>query len=132
VRYLLLTLLGVALTAQGVNGSWSSSAVGGRVSVGQQLLVSRPLAPPGPLPAAARVTRIAWRIELLDPPPPGLRIKLCTPSLCFPLASLSGAQPITQPLSPGETFRFLYSVESRGVLTPALQVVSNRLTLNYR
>jgi len=132
VRYLPLTLLAVALTAQAVNGSWSGSAAGGRVSVGQQLLVSRPISPPGPLPAAARVTRIAWRIELLDPPPPGLRIKLCAPSACFALASLSGVQPVTRPLSPGDTFRFIYWVESRGALTPALQVVSNRLTLNYR
>lgn len=127
-----MTLLCAALTAQAAGGSWSASSVGGRVSVGQQLLVSRPLAPPSPLPAAARVTRIAWRIDLLDAPPPGLRIKLCAPARCFSLAGLSGALAVTQPLSPGETFRFLYSVESRGALAPALQVVSNRLTLNYR
>lgn len=132
VRTLPLAGLCVALTAQAVSGSWSASSVGGRLTVGHQRLVSRPLRPPEALPAAARVTRIAWRIELLDPPPPGLRIMLCAPARCLPLAGLAGAQPVTPPLSPAATFRFLYEVERPGALAPALQVVSNRLTLNYR
>lgn len=132
MKYLPLTLLFVTLAGQATSGSWSTSSVGGSVSVGNQILVSRPLSASGTLPASAAVTRFAWRVELLSPPPPGLRIKLCTSSICFPLTSLSGELRVSVALSPRETFRFVYSVESRGVLAPALQVVSNRLTLNYR
>lgn len=131
MKYLPLTLFCVTLAAQAMSGSWSASSAGGSVSVGNQILVSRPLSASGALPASAMVTRFAWRIELLSPPPPGLRIKLCTSRVCFPLAGLAGEQRVPIGLSPRETFRFVYSVESRGVLAPALQVVSNRLTLNY-
>lgn len=133
MKYLPLTLLFVMLVAEAASsGSWSSTSVGGSVSVGQQTLASRPLIASGLLAKPANITRVAWRIELLNPPPPGLQIKLCAQSVCFPLAGLSGVRQISVPLSPAEPFRFLYSVDSRGPLAPALQVVSNQLTVNYR
>ncbi|ROP58320.1 flagellar protein FlhE [Enterobacter sp. BIGb0383] len=131
MRYLLLTLWFGVLAAQAASGTWTGESVGGRVSVGQQILASRPLSAAGPLFSSATITRLAWHIELLTPPPPGLQIKLCARSVCFPLAGLSGVKQISAPLSPDETFRFLYSVNSRGPLTPALQVISNQLTVNY-
>ncbi|RPE04624.1 flagellar protein FlhE [Candidatus Pantoea deserta] len=131
MKWLSLTFLFASLTAHALSGSWSDSSAGGSVSVGKQILVSRPLNAPGDLPASAVVTRLAWRIELLSPPPPGLRIKLCTSAICFPLAGLSGVKQVPIALSAKNRFRFVYSVESRGTLSPALQVVSNRLTLNY-
>jgi len=122
------------LSAQAIDGSWTEKSAGGRVSVGQQTLAGRPLRAAGPLLPAARVTRVAWRIELLAPPPPGLEIKLCAPSICFPLTDLSGVKQISRTiaLSPDNSFRFVYSVNSRGPLSPALQVVSNQLTVNYQ
>ncbi|MEZ3500081.1 flagellar protein FlhE [Pantoea sp. KPR_PJ] len=121
----------MTLTAQAVSGSWSASSVGGSVSVGNQILVSRPLTAPADLPASAVVNRFVWHIDLLSPPPLGLQIKLCTSSICFPLPGLSGEQRVPIALSARETFRFVYAVESRGPLSPPLQVVNNRLTLNY-
>ncbi|WP_442798724.1 flagellar protein FlhE [Pantoea vagans] len=112
-------------------GSWSATGVGGQVSVGQQTLVSRPLSPPEPLPASARVTQLNWRITLLSTPPPGLQISLCTQSVCFALQGLSGARQMSASLPADQTFHFVYLVASRGPLMPALQVVSNQLTVNY-
>ncbi|HCR1907797.1 TPA: flagellar protein FlhE [Enterobacter kobei] len=127
-----LTLWFVILPVAATGGSWTGKSVGGNVSVGQQILTSRPLQAQGPLPRPTTITSVAWRIELLSPPPPGLQVKLCAPSFCFPLRGLAGAQQVSVPLSAGNTFRFLYSVNSRGPLMPALQVVSNQLTVNYR
>lgn len=135
MKALALTAGLVALSALGSPapaGSWSATSVGGRVSVGEQTLISRPLSPPGPLPASTRVRRLSWHIALLSPPPPELQIRLCTPSLCYPLQSLSGTRPISSPLSASQTFCFHYRVAHPGPLIPALQVVSNQLTLNYQ
>lgn len=126
----MLGWLVLSASAVGKSGSWSESSVGGQVSTGQQLLVSRPIRPPAPLPASASITSLKWHITLLTPPPPGLQIKLCG-QVCFPLQSLSGTiQPATAYPANG-VFYFIYSVNSRGPLMPALQVVSNQLTVNY-
>ncbi|SFU20173.1 flagellar protein FlhE [Kosakonia arachidis] len=132
MKYLPLTLWFVILPVAATGGSWTGKSVGGSVSVGQQILTSRPLQAQGPLSRAATITSVVWRIELLSPPPTGLQIKLCAPSFCIPLRDLTGTQQVSVPLSAGNTFRFLYSVNSRGPLMPALQVVSNQLTVNYR
>ena len=126
-------LAGVALSAlaSSGNGSWSGSSVGGRVSVGHQTLVSRPISPAAPLPAAATISTLTWRITLLNRPPPGLLIKLCARSACFPLQGLSGTLQLSTPHSANNVFHFIYSVNSRGPLMPALQVVSNQLSVNY-
>lgn len=131
MKYLALIPAVIALSTAASVGSWSGSSVGGRLSVGGQMLVSRPITPPQPPAAAGQVFSLSWRITLLSPPPPGLQIKLCTPSICYPLHALSGTRQIDGPLSAHETFRFIYSVAGRGTLLPALQVVSNQLTLNY-
>lgn len=132
MKYLTFMLWLVTLAATGTTGSWSATSAGGRVSVGEQTLVSRPLSPPGPLPASTRVRSLSWRIMLLSPPPPGLQISLCTASGCFALQSLSGTRQIDGPLAASQTFHFLYRVARSGPLMPALQVVSNQLTLNYQ
>lgn len=130
----LVMLAGVALSAaaSGGSGSWSGSSVGGRVSVGQQTLVSRPISPAAPLPATAILRSLTWRITLLNrPPPPGLQIKLCAQAACFPLPGLSGTLQLSTPHPANTVFHFIYSVNSRGPLMPALQVVSNQLNVNY-
>jgi len=116
----------------GTGGSWSATSVGGRVTVGQQTLVSRPLSPPASLPAHACVTRVSWRITLLSPPPPGLQFSLCTRSGCYSLPGLSGTHLFRVPLQANQAFHFVYRVDSAGPLIPALQVVSNQLTVNYQ
>lgn len=132
VSALFAALITLPLLAQGASGTWSKKGAGGIVSVGRQILVSRELSSPVPLPSRASAVRIAWRIQLLNPPPPGLAIKLCTPARCVPLAALSGQLNRNIALSPAGPFRFIYSVEQTGQLIPALNVVSNQLTVTYR
>jgi flagellar protein FlhE len=128
---LMLGCVGLSAAASAESGSWSGSSIGGRVSVGQQILVSRPIGPAAPLPAAATISTLTWRISLLNPPPPGLQIKLCAQAVCFPLQGLSGTLRLSTARTANDVFRFIYSVNSRGPLMPVLQVVNNQLTVNY-
>lgn len=132
VAVILLALLTLPVAAKTTSGSWSRSSAGGSVSVGKQLLRGRPLISPSSLPPVATVTQFSWRITLLSPPPPGLQIKLCRSDQCFLLPGLAGQKTVTNPLSPAGEFRFIYTVNSLGQLRPALTVVSNQLTINYR
>ncbi|CNI14426.1 MULTISPECIES: flagellar protein FlhE [Yersinia] len=126
--FLSLTLF--PLVAAAISGSWSGSSAGGVISVGGQILASRPLTPM--LPANAKLQQISWRIELLSAPPPGLQIKLCSQHKCILLDSLSGQKRIDSELTSRGPFYFIYSVNSQGQLLPPLNVVSNQLTIIYR
>lgn len=126
---MLASLFLFPLETPAASGSWSGTSAGGSVSVGGQILSSRPLNPT--LPAGARLSRISWRISLLSPPPPGLQIKLCSQNRCVLLDSLSGNKQVTTSLTASGPFYFVYSVESRGQLAPALNVIKNQLTINY-
>lgn len=118
--------------AVGANsGSWSKTAAGGVMSVGGQIIAGSPLVAPSLVPDSARVKSISWRISLLAPSPAGLKIKLCNALTCLSLPGLSGYQRITPDIAAAEPFRFIYTVDKRGQLLPALNVVSNQLTVNY-
>lgn len=129
--FTLIALLLLA-PAAGAAGAWSDKAAGGVVSIGRQLLVGRALHSPHHLPATAKATRLAWRIELLSPPPPGLQIKLCHTSRCLALPALAGQLSADSALPASGEFHFIYTVEHSGPLVPPLNVVNNALTLNYR
>lgn len=128
----LLMLFFFPLVACASSGTWTQKSAGGTVSVGNQILTGASLRPPSPLPASAQIRLIAWRIELLSPPPPGLQIKLCSPAKCLLLESLAGRRSIDASFSAAGPFRFIYAVNSRGPLLPALNVVSNQITVNYQ
>lgn len=128
----LLLMFSAPLAAHAASGAWTQKTAGGSISVGQQILSSRPLTPPAGIPEQATATVISWQVTLLSPPPPGLDIKLCTPQRCVRLPSLRGTQTLTVPLLAHESYRFVYVVNRRGTLTPPLNVVSNQLTVNYR
>lgn len=128
----ILALLALPVAAQATGGAWSRTSAGGSVSVGKQLLRGRPLFSPSSVPPSATMTRFSWRITLLSPPPPGLQIKLCRSDKCFPLPALAGQRTLDAPFSAAGEFRFIYSVNSLGQLKPALNVVSNQLTVNYQ
>ncbi|MTD37432.1 flagellar protein FlhE [Erwinia sp. CPCC 100877] len=130
---LLLTCGLVPQVAQAAaTGTWSRTSAGGVLSVGNQIMTSAPLSPSVAVPPQATITRINWRISLLNPPPPGLEIKLCTPARCVKLDALAGQQTLPENMRPGDTWRFVYSVNQYGQLRPALNVVSQQLTVNYR
>lgn len=128
----LLLCLTFPLAANAVSGSWTQKSAGGLVSVGQQILTSHSLVPSAGISSKAKVISISWKISLLAPPPPGLEIKLCSSQHCIKLPSLSGHKNIKVHLQAYDTYRFIYSVNSLGQLRPALNVVSNQLTINYR
>lgn len=129
-------ILGMALAlpagAAPSGGSWSDTAAGGSTRTGKQIVRGRALSSPAAIPATAKVTHISWRITLLAPPPPGLEIKLCHRDRCLRLPTLTGQRSITFPLSATGKFRFIYTVNKRGPLRPALNVVNQQLTVNYR
>lgn len=128
----LLLMFSVPLAANAASGAWTQKTAGGSISVGKQILSSRPLIPPDGIPKQATATVVSWQVTLLSPPPPALEIKLCTPQRCIRLPALRGTQTLTVPLLAHESYRFVYVVNRRGALTPALNVVSNQLTVNYR
>ncbi|MCZ3383819.1 flagellar protein FlhE [Kosakonia sp. SOY2] len=132
VVLLLLALQASPAASAQTTGAWSASSAGGSVTTGKQLLRGRPLFSPESLSPSAQAVRISWRITLLSPPPPGLVIKLCRIDKCIPLPALSGERRIDVPLAANGEFRFIYSVNSLGQLRPALNVVRNQLTVNYR
>ncbi|WP_269745680.1 flagellar protein FlhE [Erwinia typographi] len=132
MRRLLLTLLLIPALVQAGSGSWSKKSAGGTVSTGGQIMMSQAINAPLSVPDGASTSRISWRIQLLNPLPPGLEIKLCDERHCLPLDALSGQKNRSVPFSPRSRYRFIYSVNSAGTLSPALNVVSNQLTLNYR
>lgn len=117
------------LVALAASGSWSGYSVGGKISVGNQTLTSRPINTT--LPPDATLNRISWRISLLSAAPPGLQIKLCSQEKCIRLDSLSGQKSVGSSLTAHGPFYFVYTVESQGQLMPPLNVVKNQLTINY-
>lgn len=132
-RALLISLL-LALPAAAApqQGAWSTAAMGGSVSLGKEILRSRPLHAPAHISPSAHVTHFSWRITLLAPPPQGLQIKLCRIDRCVTLPALAGTQRVAIPFPASGEFRFIYSVNRAGQLQPPLTVLRNQLTVNYR
>lgn len=127
----LALLLAAPLTVLAAHGAWSGSAAGPQISVGKQTYAGNRLRPAAPLPVEAALSRISWRITLLLPPPPGLKIKLCSVAACIRLDRLAGQKAAPLPFSPGEELRFIYAVDAPGQLKPPVRVISNQITLNY-
>ncbi|ATZ12359.1 flagellar protein FlhE [Erwinia amylovora] len=127
----LLLMLPIAVHASH-GGAWSSQSFGGVISRGQQEITSRPLQPGAPLPASATAARVAWRITPDSAPPPDLKITLCSRGRCMALPALAGEQTLPSSFPADGPFRFIYSTVTRGSLQPALTILSNQLTVNYR
>ncbi|MGL5698408.1 MAG: flagellar protein FlhE [Kluyvera sp.] len=127
------TLLASLLTcsAHANINAWSQKTSGGVISVGGQILSGRALLAPD-IPSSAKVSSISWRIVLLTPPPPELKIKLCNATKCLNIPTLSGQMNVKIPFSAADHFRFIYVVNHPGQLSPTLNVISNELTVNYR
>ncbi|KML24123.1 hypothetical protein VL10_09365 [Leclercia adecarboxylata] len=119
------------LSARAETGSWSQETYGGRTSVGGQIVAGRPLVAP-PLPRPARVVSLSWQIALSTPAPPELEIKLCNAEKCLYIPTLRGHLRVRTAFSVTGPWRFIYMVNREGKLSPALNVLSNQLTINYR
>lgn len=129
---MVLTALLSPLAAFATSGAWHQKTAGVVISVGKQTMAGAALRAPVGVPDSAQASLLVWRVTLLTPPPAGLEIKLCNTTTCFQLDRLSGQKKLSRPLAARGPFRFVYSVASRGQLIPALHVVSNELTVNYR
>ncbi|EEF2419646.1 TPA: flagellar protein FlhE [Salmonella enterica subsp. enterica serovar Muenchen] len=122
----------IPLTSYSSNGgSWSEQTVGGTISIGNQLLISRSIHSPANIPKPSYSRTISWKINLLSPPPSGLTIKLCSQDGCVSIPSLSGQIHPAVRIPAYGTFYFIYTVKHNGQLLPPLTIINNRLTINY-
>ncbi len=129
-RTLLSLALLLPLAATAAGGSVTAASMGGITGAGGQTLVSRALAPA--LPPGARPYSLSWRIQLLGNPPAGLNIALCAPGGCLPLPGLAGRMSLSGAPALAAPLHFTYRVARPGRIVPALNVVQNQLTINYR
>jgi Flagellar protein FlhE. len=132
MRAYALALLLISPLAMAVDGSWTSQGYGGTLVHGQQWLQSQPVAPSSALPARAVAARISWKITPDRKPSQALKMKLCSANRCLPLSSLRGE--LTPPgYFPAEgPWRFEYMAATRGPLYPALTLLTNQLSVQYR
>lgn len=129
----LLSILCLSGAAQAATtGSWTQDGAGGHVSVGHQPSRSNALHPPSSVPANAKATRIHWQVSLLSSPAAELKIQLCHSQGCEQLQGLSGEFTPQSSWPANDTYYFVYTVNTRGQLHPALRVIRNKLTLNYK
>lgn len=127
-----LLLLLAPLASQAASGSWAADATGVMLERGG-VRDESPSLRAANLPAAdARVTSVSWRYQLLAAAPAGLQVQLCTSSQCLPLGAGSGRSEAFNGIPAGSEFRFVYYVQSRGVLNPPLRAISNQVIVNYQ
>lgn len=127
-----LGLLLLSPLAMAADGSWSSSSFGGTMTLGKQVLKSKPVQSPSPLPAGAVASRVHWKIATHGPTPPGFRIRLCSAARCLPLPGVAGEQPLPAGMPAGGPFRFEYYSAAGGHFDAPLTVLSNQVTVSYR
>ncbi|WP_337261612.1 MULTISPECIES: flagellar protein FlhE [unclassified Serratia (in: enterobacteria)] len=129
----LALFLGLAsLAAQAASGSWVASNDGVELQHGLVRAESQVLRPVTPLPGQpARITSISWRYQLLSAEPAGLRVQLCTVARCITLDAGSGRSEAMNGQPADSEFRFVYYVQARGALNPALRVIGNQIIVNY-
>ena len=125
-------LLLISPLVMAADASWSSSSFGGTMTRGQQVLKSKPVQSPSPLPAGAVASRVHWKIATHGLTPPGFRIRLCSAARCLPLSGFSGEQPLPAGMPAGGPFRFEYYSAAGGRLDAPLTVLSNQVTVSYR
>lgn len=129
----LAVFLGVAsLATQAASGSWMASNDGVALGHGLVRAESLVLRPMTPLPGQpARITSVSWRYQLLSAEPAGLQVQLCTAVRCIVLGAGSGRSEAMNGQPADSEFRFVYYVQARGALNPALRVIGNQIIVNY-
>ncbi|WP_148242131.1 flagellar protein FlhE [Enterobacter asburiae] len=127
-----LWLLLVSPLALAADGSWSGQSFGGTMTRGQQVLKSKPVKSPSPLPASAVASRVNWKITPHGLTPAGFRIRLCSATRCVALPGYAGELALPAGMPAGGPFRFEYYSIAGGRLDAPLTVLSNQLTVSYR
>ncbi|WP_457947313.1 flagellar protein FlhE [Enterobacter mori] len=127
-----IALLLVSPLAIAADGAWSSQSFGGTLTRDHQVLKSKPVQSPSPLPAGAVASRVNWKISSHGLIPAGFRIRLCSAARCLPLSGFSGEQPLPADMPAGGPFRFEYYSVAGGGLDAPFTVLSNQVTVSYR
>ncbi|WP_435952248.1 flagellar protein FlhE [Dryocola sp. BD626] len=128
----LVALLAASQTAMAAGGAWSSQSRGSVITRGQQAFKSNPVMAPSSLPAGAVSSRVSWQITPDGTVPPYFDIKLCSVNRCIALPALAGTATLPASFPASGPFHFVYSFKTRGPLLPALTILSNRVTVDYR
>lgn len=132
IRRGLLAILLTSSAAVAADGSWTSQSFGGTLTLGKQLLKSRPVQVPSTLPKGAVANRLSWKIHADRHTPVGFEARVCQGTRCLKLPDLAGERKVPASFSASGPWRFEYVVTARGPLYPALTILSNRLTVHYQ
>jgi flagellar protein FlhE len=127
----LILLLAVPMAAI-AGGSWAGESRGAVITYGKQAFKSARISAPSALPARAISSRVSWKITPDAPVSPYFDIKLCAGFQCIALPGLSGSAKLPASFPAAGPLHFVYSFKTRGPVSPALTILSNRVTVNYR
>ncbi|MBS3049080.1 flagellar protein FlhE [Enterobacter mori] len=127
-----LGLLLASPLAIAADGSWSSQSFGGTLTLGQQVLKSKPVQSASPLPAGVVATRVNWKIRTDGLTPIGFRIRLCSATQCLILPGYNGELALPAGMPAAGPFRFEYYSTAGGRFDSPLTVLSNQVTVSYR
>ena len=131
MRVWILLALFFTAVAQASEGSWNSQSFGGVLTHGKQVLTSKPVRAPSPLPANALVHRLSWKISTASVPPPGFEIKVCSNIRCLSLPGLAGEIALPAGFPAAGPYYFKYYVATRGSLAAPLILLNNQVTVSY-
>ncbi|HKS32966.1 MAG TPA: flagellar protein FlhE [Enterobacteriaceae bacterium] len=125
----IIALMPLLVNAAG-EGAWMASSVGVIMQNRGVAASSSPLSPPQPVNGL--VTVVQWEYKLVGPTPANLLVRLCSQSQCVELDAESGSTRAFSGIPAIEPMRFVWDVPGSGRLYPALQVLSNRVIVNYK
>ncbi|MEO3991864.1 flagellar protein FlhE [Pseudocitrobacter cyperus] len=132
MRKWLAGLLLVSPLSLAADGSWSNHSFGGTLTHGKQVLKSKPVQSPSPLPSGAVASRVYWAIATTGYTPDGFRIRLCSATRCLPLPGFNGEMPLPAGFPAAGPFRFEYHSMGGGRLDSPMTILRNQLTISYR
>lgn len=125
-----MTLLMPLLAIAAGEGAWMASSNGVIMQNRGMSASSPPLSPSQPVNGL--VTTVQWQYKLVGPQPANLLVRLCSQSRCVELDAQSGSTRAFDGIPAIEPLRFVWDIPGGGRLYPPLQVLSNRVIVNYR
>lgn len=125
----MILLIPLMASAAG-EGAWMASSNGVIMQNRGMSASSPPLSPSQPVNGL--VTVVQWQYKLVGPQPANLLVRLCSQSRCVELDAQSGSTRAFDGIPAIEPMRFVWDVPGSGRLWPPLQVLSNRVIVNYR
>lgn len=125
----IIALIPLLANAAG-EGAWMASSNGVIMQNRGMSASSSPLSPPQPVNGL--VTTVQWQYKLVGPQPANLLVRLCSQSRCVELDGESGSTRAFDGIPALEPMHFVWDIPGSGRLFPPLQVLSNRVIVNYK